>query len=242
MWSLTFILPNAVILGSQYALGLSISTRSLVTNACIAAWGLRLAFHIGARHSGEDYRYVALRERMSKHGQNWYYFYAFVFIFMLQASLALIVNAGTLYQTAYHASTIPLGWKDYAGWAVFMAGFIIEAASDNQLTKHLADEDPNKGKFCKRGFWRYSRHPNYFGEALLWWGLYITTCSLPRGYWYFYSPLVITLLVRYVSGVPLLERKQKKHPEFARYEKETSVFIPWFYTELAADGEFEKIQ
>jgi len=107
----------------------------------------------------------------------------------------------------------------------------MEWASDHQLTKHIANKDPNKGKFCKSGFWRYSRHPNYFGEALLWWGLYLTTCSLPGGYWYFFSPLVITLLVRYVSGVALLERKQSKHPEFAQYEKETSAFIPWFTTQ-----------
>lgn len=131
MWSLTFILPNVLILGSQYAVGLPISTRSLVTNACVAAWGLRLAFHIGSRHTGEDYRYVALRERMSKSGQTWYYIYSFLFIFMFQAALALVVNASTLYQTAYLLTKVPLGWKDYVGWTVFMMGFLMEAASDH---------------------------------------------------------------------------------------------------------------
>jgi steroid 5-alpha reductase family enzyme len=97
MWSLTFILPNAMILGSQLALGLPVSSRVLITNACVAAWGIRLAMHIGLRHKEEDYRYREFREWMSKDGKMWYYIQAFSIIFMLQASLALVVNAGTLY-------------------------------------------------------------------------------------------------------------------------------------------------
>jgi steroid 5-alpha reductase family enzyme len=121
-----------------------------------------------------------------------------------------------------------LNWKDFTGWGIFMAGFIMEAVGDWQLAKHIADPNPNKGKFCKQGFWRYTRHPNYFGEAMIWWGLWLTTCSLPYGYWFVFSPLMITWLVRNVSGVAMLERKQRKHPEFAQYAKETNAFVPWF--------------
>ena len=142
-------------------------------------------------------------------GKLCYYISAYFYIFILQAVLSLIVNSATLYQTSYHGVKIPLGWRDYAGWTIFFAGFIMEWMSDRQLTKHIENPDPNKGKFCKSGFWRYSRHPNYFGEAMLWWGLFLTTCSLPKGYYYIFSPLVITLLLRYVSGVALLERKQR---------------------------------
>jgi steroid 5-alpha reductase family enzyme len=104
MWSLTFILPNVMILGSQLALGLPVTPRAMITNALVAAWGLRLAMHIGMRHNGEDYRYAEFRRWMSKDGQAWYYIQAFSIIFMLQASLAVVVNASTLYQTAYHGA------------------------------------------------------------------------------------------------------------------------------------------
>ena len=97
-----------------------------------------------------------------------------------------------------------------------------------QLKDFIADPNPTKGKFCKKGFWRYSRHPNYFGEAVLWFGLYIIGCSEEGGWKNFYSPLLIFLLVRYVSGVPILEKKQRNHPEFARYAHETNIFMPWF--------------
>jgi steroid 5-alpha reductase family enzyme len=235
MWSLTFMFPNAVILYAQHALNMPITVRSMVSNACISVWAIRLAAHIGARHKEEDYRYVEIRKRLSTHGQFWYYIKSYFYIFIMQATFSLIVNAATLYITAYRGVEVPLGWRDYAGWGIFAVGFLMEAASDWQLTKHLADKDPNKGKFCKRGFWRYSRHPNYFGEAMIWWGLYLSACSLPSGLWYFFSPLFMTLLLRYVSGVAMLERKQRKHPEFAQYEAETSAFIPWFWNEVDPD-------
>jgi steroid 5-alpha reductase family enzyme len=78
------------------------------------------------------------------------------------------------------------------------------------------------------GLWKYSRHPNYFGEALLWWGLYLITCSIPKGWIFFFSPLIISLLLRYVSGVPLLEKHFAKNPQFQDYAKRTSIFFPWF--------------
>jgi steroid 5-alpha reductase family enzyme len=219
MWSLTFIAPNLLIMYAQNAQGMEIGIRSLVTNACITVWGLRLAIHIGVRHTGEDYRYQHIRKRMMKAGLLGYYVLAYLLIFVLQAVLALVVNCATLSITASDAGAAaniyPLIWSDYVGWAVFCIGLIMEAFSDRQLAAHIANPDPNKGKFCKIGFWRYSRHPNYFGDALLWWGLFMVACSLPNGYFYFFSPLFMTILLRYVSGVALLERKQRKHPEFA---------------------------
>lgn len=89
--------------------------------------------------------------------------------------------------------------------------------------------------------WRYSRHPNYFGEAVMWWGMYLLACSEPNGYWTFGSALFITYLVRFLSGVPMLERKQKKNPDFQIYMKETNVFVPWFYREVS-EAEKQLIQ
>lgn len=119
-------------------------------------------------------------------------------------------------------------WTDYLGWSVFGFGFAMEALADWQLTRHINNPDPNKGKFCRWGLWKYSRHPNYFFESLLWWGIWIVSCSIPKGFLTFFAPLTITLLVRYVSGVTLLEKKQSKHPEWPDYENTTNIFVPWF--------------
>lgn len=90
------------------------------------------------------------------------------------------------------------------------------------------DDPKNRGQLIKSGLWRYSRHPNYFGEALLWWGVFIIACSVEYGWITIYAPLFITLLIRFVSGVPLLEKKYAARPEFQEYMKETNVFAPWF--------------
>ena len=222
-----------MILGARYALKQPIDTRTLVMNACLLIWGLRLSIYISMRHKEEDYRYQYFRRAMSKNGQLCYYLQTFIFIFMLQAGLSVAVNWTCLY-TAANSSMLTaagasgFGWTDWVGLGLFTSGFLMEAISDNQLQRHIENKDPNKGKFCKIGFWRYSRHPNYFGEALLWWGIFMFSVTLPKGLWTVGSPLLMTLLLRYVSGVRLLEKKQSKHPEFAQYAAETSAFIPWF--------------
>jgi len=96
------------------------------------------------------------------------------------------------------------------------------------LKMHLADRTPGKPKFIAWGLWRYTRHPNYFGEAVLWWGIWLIACAVEWGWVTVYAPLFITILVRYVSGVPLLEAKYKDNPEFQAYCEETNVFFPWF--------------
>ena len=225
-WSLTFLMPNAVIIGSMLSLGMPIDARTWALNACLAVWAVRLAWHIGARHTEEDYRYVSLRERMSKCGPFMYYVLSFFLIFMLQAGLSLCVN-WTVIRTTAMSSAATFGvnggkqafqWSDYLGFSMFTIGFLFEAVGDSQLKDHIANEDPNKGKFVKHGLWKYTRHPNYFGEALLWWGLFVVSLGVNKGYVTVFSPLVMHFLLRYVSGVPLLERKARKHPEWAQYE------------------------
>jgi steroid 5-alpha reductase family enzyme len=102
------------------------------------------------------------------------------------------------------------------------AGLLIESVADYQLTKHIANPDPKKGKFCQTGLWKYSRHPNYFGEIVVWWGIYIVACGLPGGYTTLYAPSFITWLLLRLSGVPLLEKKQCLHPEWKAYADRTS--------------------
>jgi len=247
-WSLTFILPNVIILANKLLHAPTddsttppvIDVRTWIINAALLVWGLRLALHIGMRHKGEDYRYVEMRESWSARGQCWYYVCAFFIIFMLQAALSLIVNAPVLYVTAYSSTPSnvlaqTLVWSDYAGYLIFSIGLFFEWVGDAQLKAHIADRDEDKGKFCKRGLWRYTRHPNYFGDALLWWGFYFMALAVPGGYWTFFGPLTMTVLLRYVSGVAMLETKQRKHPEFARYAAETNAFIPWPYKKVDVD-------
>jgi steroid 5-alpha reductase family enzyme len=247
MWSLTFLIPNAMILGSKWALKQPIDTRTLVMNACLTVWSLRLSGYISCRHKGEDYRYVSLRKRMSKNGQCMYYLLSFLLIFMLQASLAVAVNYTCLFTTAYSSARTfgtagvanGMQWTDWFGTSLFAIGFLMEAIADNQLANHIANKDEGKGKFCKTGFWRYSRHPNYFGETMLWWGLWMFSLQIPGCQWTFLCPLLMHLLLYYVSGVRLLEKKQSRHPEFAQYAAETNTFIPWF-PDLNAKADIQK--
>merc|ERR1711865_142641 len=120
-------------------------------------------------------------------------------------------------------------WSDVAGLVVFIIGFLIEVISDEQLRLHMKDKSPGKEKFIKKGLWRYSRHPNYFGEALLWWGISLIASSLQYGYITVYSALFITVLIRFLSGVPFQERKYAENPEWQQYCKETNIFCLWCY-------------
>ena len=119
------------------------------------------------------------------------------------------------------------------GIALFAVGFLLETVADSQLQAFRNKRDKPKGSILKTGVWRYSRHPNYFGEALLWWGLYLF--AVPKGYWTFFSPLTITLLLRFVSGVPLLEKHFKSNSEFQQYMKETNIFFPGLPKKVRAE-------
>jgi 3-oxo-5-alpha-steroid 4-dehydrogenase 1 len=117
-------------------------------------------------------------------------------------------------------------WQFIVGVLIFLLGFLFETISDYQLFRFKKDKY-NKGKIIQSGLWKYSRHPNYFGEALLWWGIALISISEFSDIYIFISPLLITYLLRYVSGVPMLEAKYKDNEEFKQYSKKTSVFIPF---------------
>jgi len=105
-------------------------------------------------------------------------------------------------------------WTDVFGTLVWIAGFLIQVVADQQLKYHLANPTPGEGKVLKKGLWRYSRHPNYFGEAVMWWGLYFIACGQCRGYVTIFSPILITVCLRFVTGVPFPEKKHKDDPEW----------------------------
>lgn len=114
------------------------------------------------------------------------------------------------------------------GLLIWELGFWIELRADKQLTDHLATPKPGAGKFLKSGLWRYSRHPNYFGEAIMWLGIYLISCEIQGGYKTIFSCIFITLLLRFVTGVPFPEAKYAKNPEWQKYCKETNIFCLWF--------------
>lgn len=144
---------------------------------------------------------------------------------MLQGLFSCINNISALY-ISLNPSKRTLGKLDALGVAVWTTGFLFEALGDKQLTE-FKNKAENKGKLMKEGVWQYTRHPNYFGEAACWWGIYLMACNLGLGgKMTFLSAATITYLVRYISGVDMLERKQKLKPEFHIYMAETSPFIP----------------
>lgn len=190
----------------------------------VTLWGLRLSWHIGKRNigKGEDYRYVQMRE---KWGERYPRLKAFGQVYLLQGVLLMII-ALPIYTSHMYTSPSLNVWG-VLGLVVWVAGFVFEAVGDAQLRAFLRNPE-NKGKIMQSGLWRYTRHPNYFGESTMWWGLYLITLNLMPFYVSLASPLVITYLLVFVSGVPLTEKAFEGNAAFEEYAKVTSRFFPWF--------------
>ena len=199
--------------------------RKLLAAVLVTLWGLRLAIHIAVRNfgKGEDRRYRAWRE---KHGDR-FWWVSFFKVFFLQGILLWVISLG--FQTAQMASSPgTFIWLDALGCLVWAVGFFIEAVGDRQLERFRSDPN-SRGKVMDRGLWAYTRHPNYFGESLIWWGLFLITLTDIAHVWTVISPIVITLLLLKVSGVALLERDiSERRPEYQAYIRRTHAFIPWF--------------
>jgi len=220
-WGLGFVLVAA--LGALFGAGAP--QRRWLVLALVAVWGARLALHIHARNHGkpEDYRYAAMRER---HGER-FPRVSLATVFLLQGALLLWI-ALPLAAAQSAPSPAALGPLDLAGALVWLVGFLFEAVGDLQLARFRADP-ANRGRVMDRGLWRYTRHPNYFGDATLWWGLWLIACATPDGVWTIGSPLVMTLLLLRVSGVALLERGLvETKPGYRDYVARTNAFVPWF--------------
>ena len=219
-WGLGFVL----IAGVGCAIGEGYGTRRILITALTAMWGLRLASHIFRRNKGkgEDFRYRAMRAR---HGKR----FPVVSLYSVFAVQGLLMWVISLPLQIGETSRVPakLTWLDWAGAIVWLIGFAFESIGDLQLARFKA-EPKNKGKVMDRGLWRYTRHPNYFGDALLWWGFLLIALNTPSGVWTVISPLIMTGLLMKVSGVALLEKTLiKTKPEYRDYVRRTSAFFPW---------------
>ena len=225
MWGLSFVFPNILILILRGYNDIYI--RMVLITTLVSIWGLRLSIYIWIRHKSEDYRYKQMRSGWEEKSMLFYYLAAFFFVFIGQGIFSLIINSSALFVNIYTIDN-ELLWTDYVGTIIWIIGFLIEVISDYQLSSHLKNPKLNSGKFIKTGLWRYSRHPNYFGESILWWGIFIIACSLDFGWITIFSCIFITLLIRFVSGVPFPEKKYKDNKEWKEYCKETNIFFPWF--------------
>jgi len=214
----------AAIVAAAFALGGGAHPRSVLLLALVALWGLRLGGHLLWRNAGrgEDPRYVAMRRH---HGAR-FAAVSLVTVFGLQGVLQwLIALPLQLAQLAPGAA--PLGPLDAAGIALFAVGLFFEAVGDWQLARFKADP-ANAGRVMDRGLWRYTRHPNYFGDCAAHWGMFVVALATPFGWLGAIGPLVMTVLLLRVSGVALLERSiGKRRPAYADYQSRTSAFIPW---------------
>jgi len=215
-WGLLFVL----VAGLGLFLGEGWRLRRLLVALLVAAWGTRLAFHIGRRNlgGGEDRRYARWRE---EHGASWPLRSLFT-VFGLQGLLAVIIALPVLRAQSSPVPAHPT-WLDIAGLLVWGVGFAIEVVA---LAELEAFRREGRSGVMSRGLWRYSRHPNYFGEALLWWGLWLIALPTPFGWATVLGPVTITVLLRFVSGVPLAERAMEGRPGWDRYVRETSPFVP----------------
>ncbi len=192
----------------------------------VMIWGIRLSSHIFTRHlhTTEDARYLAWRNAW---GNGWY-FYArsFVQVFLLQGILAMVIAIPVILITA-QAIPLNLVWV-IIGTLIWIGGFICESVADAQLKTFLANPD-NWRHIMQSGLWKYSRHPNYFGEVTQWWGIFIIGLGTTLGLLGIIGPLVITLLIVFVSGIPLAEKSMSRNSEFEAYKNKTSSLIPLPY-------------
>ncbi len=197
--------------------------RNIILTLLVTIWGGRLTYHILRRNWGkpEDFRYAKWRRSWGR----WLVPRAFLQVFMLQGALMLVIAYPIIFVNANPQPGLRL--FDYLGLLVWLVGYYFEAVGDKQLADFKKDP-ANKGHIIKSGLWKYSRHPNYFGEATMWWGLFLLVLSLPLGWSAVISPLTITLMLLYVSGVPLLEKKYRNNEEFQAYARVTNKFFPWF--------------
>jgi steroid 5-alpha reductase family enzyme len=216
-WGAGFIV---LALTGQFAVA-GLSSRGLLVLVLVAVWGLRLSLHIGRRNQGksEDPRYRKWRDEWGAHAT----IRPFFQVFLLQGFLAVVILLPVTYILAQRNSD--LTWLDALGAGVWLTGFVFEAVGDFELARFRKDPG-NRGRIITSGLWKYTRHPNYFGEVTLWWGVWLIACSVPGGWKTVFGPATITVLILFVSGIPLLEKKYQGNVEFLEYQKRTSAFFP----------------
>jgi steroid 5-alpha reductase family enzyme len=216
LWSVFFL----VALGAYLALANATGPRAMLILGLVGVWGLRLSVYITARNHGkpEDHRYREIR----RNNQPNFWLKSLYIVFLFQGFLAWVMCLPALAAVSAQASLGPL---DYAGVALWLVGMTFEVVGDYQLARFRKQRE-NNGKVLDSGLWRYTRHPNYFGEATIWWGIYLVALSA-GAWWTVFAPLLMTFLLLRVSGVSLLEKDiADRRPAYREYIRRTNAFIP----------------
>lgn len=216
-WGIGFI----VVVWLSYLFG-NQSVNLLVAAVCVTFWGLRLAAHIHTRNARkkEDYRYAQWRLEWG----SWFIVRSYLQVYLLQGIFMFLVISPVLW-LAFNSYAFDWMWFHTLGVVVWIVGFIFEAVGDYQLRVFMKNPD-NKGRIMRYGLWSRTRHPNYFGEVTLWWGVWLITLSTPFILWSLVGPLTITYLILFVSGIPMLEKKYEGNKEFEEYKRTTPAFFP----------------
>ena len=234
LWLLSLILENSSIVDIFWGAGFVIvnlfafcfsqhATRQIILTILVTLWGLRLSAHVFLRNAGkhEDFRYAQWRKE-SRRGWWWVSFFK---VFVLQGIILLII-ASPLITGQAAGRQRPLVIFDYFGIMVWVIGFFFEAVGDYQLAT-FKSVPSNKGKILTSGLLTYTRHPNYFGDSVQWWGFYFLAAA-SGAWWTIFSPILMTVLLLRVSGVTLLEKTMSARHGYEEYTHSTNAFVPWF--------------
>lgn len=216
LWSLMFVIAAVAYFLNADGAG----PRANLVLILVSVWAVRLSAHITWRNwgEGEDYRYQEIRTNNEPNFE----VKSLYLVFGLQGILALIISVSLM---AAINGQPEMGTLDFLGVSLWLTGFLFESVGDFQLSRFRADE-ANKGRVLDTGLWRYTRHPNYFGDFCIWWGFFFLALSA-GGWWSIFSPLLMSFLLLKVSGVTMLEKSiNERRPEYANYVNTTNAFFP----------------
>ena len=220
-WGVGFVVVNAFYV---YMSG-ELNPRKILILVLVSIWGLRLGIYLAIRNigKGEDFRYQEFRRN---YGPKRYWWFSYFQTFLLQGVLIMIVSLPLLGVNS-SSNSGDLKVLDYIGIVIWLIGFTFEAGGDYQLMRFKRDVR-NKGKVLNTGFWKYTRHPNYFGDSAVWWA-YALFSIAAGSYWQIIGSVVMTLLIIKISGVALLEKTlNNTKPQYREYIEKTNSFFPWF--------------
>lgn len=217
-WGAGFVFSSLYLIIRNPAPG----AKSYLITALIILWGARLTYHIGKRNIGkpEDFRYVNMRKSW---GDRYVLVKAFLNVYFLQMMVQYIVTLPVIYG---HSTDQQLNLLNILGICLWGLGFFFEAYGDYQL-KQFKRKPENKGKLMEQGLWSLTRHPNYFGDAAMWFGIFFIVLSDLGGIWTLVGPSLMAYLLVFVSGVRMLEKKYEGREDYEAYKKRTNAFIPW---------------
>lgn len=198
-------------------------SQDLVIRLLIIVWGVRLSCYIYRRLAAksEDYRYQQWRQQCGK----WVFIRSYLHVFILQGVFMLLISAPIIIASTSLLQPHPVFY--WIGLCVWVVGCIFECVGDWQLSQFTKNRKHSKA-IMKLGLWKFTRHPNYFGEVTQWWGIFCMVCTMQYGWFAIISPITITVLILGVSGIPMLEQRYKGISEYDDYKKRTSPFFPWF--------------